>query len=237
MWQPQTFTDYEALSQHAAAWLDQRLRANPRAILCLAAGSTPTRTYQLLAERAADEPAWAKQCRLMKLDEWGGVPLHDQATCDYQLRRLLVEPLQAADRYVAFDSQPNDPRVECERIAAWLFEHGPIDLCVLGLGVNGHLGFNEPAPALQPRPHVAQLSAASLGHAMVRGSERRPAFGLTLGMADILQSREVLLLVSGPSKRQPLRQLLAERISVDFPASLLHVHPQVTLLCDEASLA
>jgi galactosamine-6-phosphate isomerase len=232
MIQPHILPDYEALSQHAAGWLVQRLRERPSALVCLAAGSTPARTYELLAERGAAEPALFAQCRLVKLDEWGGLTMDDPATCEQQLRATLVAPLCLADRYAAFNSQPADSAAECARIAAWLDQHGPIDVCVLGLGVNGHVGFNEPAEFLQPHAHVAQLSEASLTHAMLSRSVRRPTYGLTLGMADLLQSRQVLLLVSGAAKRGPLERLLSGRITTEFPASLLQLHPHVTFLCD-----
>jgi galactosamine-6-phosphate isomerase len=235
MIEPRILSDHEALSRQAAAWLADQLRERPTALVCLAAGSTPGRTYELLAERGAAEPGLVARCRWLKLDEWGGLAMDDPATCEHQLRSTLVAPLGAANRYTAFESRPEDPAAECARVADWLHENGPIDLCVLGLGVNGHLGFNEPADFLVPHAHVAQLSASSLTHAMLQCSRGRPTFGLTLGMADLLQSRGVLLLVSGPTKRGPLKRLLSGRITTDFPASLLHLHPRVTLLVDSES--
>lgn len=237
MIEPHVLTDYESLSRRAVAWLVERLRERPASVVCLASGATPLRTYELLAERGAVEPALVARCRLLKLDEWGGLAMSDPATCEHQLCTTLVTPLGAVDRYIAFESQPGDPAAECSRIAGWLDQNGPIDVCVLGLGINGHLGFNEPADFLEPHAHVAQLSESSLAHAMLRQSQGRPTFGLTLGMADLLQSREVLLLVSGATKRDPMKRLLAGRISTDFPASLLHLHPRVTLLADAAALA
>ena len=229
MIEPRVLPDHESLSRQAAAWLADQLRERPNALVCLAAGSTPARTYELLAERGAAEPGLFARCRWLKLDEWGGLAMDDPATCEHQLRTTLVAPLGAADRYTAFESQPDDPAAECRRVADWLGQNGPIDLCVLGLGVN------EPADCLEPHAHIAQLAASSLTHAMLQRSQGRPTFGLTLGMADLLQSREVLLLVSGPTKRGPLARLLSGRITTDFPASLLHLHPQVTLLCDAAA--
>ncbi len=110
---------------------------------------------------------------------------------------------------------------------------GPIDLCVLGLGVNGHLALNEPAASLLPTAHVARLSQASLRHPMLANSPKLPAYGLTLGMADILVSRDILLLVSGVNKREPLKRLLRREITTEFPASFLWLHPNWTLLCDQ----
>lgn len=233
---PTTFPDHEAMSRHAADWLVDRVRRVPDALLCLAAGGTPTRTYQLLAERHQADPALFARVRVIKLDEWGGLAMDDPATCERYLRDCLVDALQLGDRYIGFESNPADPGAECRRVAARLARHGPIDTCVLGLGVNGHVGFNEPGFSLHPHAHVAQLSDDSLGHAMLGTARGRPAFGLTLGMADLLHAANLLLLVSGGSKRVPLRRLLKGPISTDFPASLLVLHREFRLLCDAAAL-
>jgi galactosamine-6-phosphate isomerase len=230
--QPQILPDYATLSQYAADWLVARLREQPSALVCLAAGSTPSRAYELLMERGAAEPTLFQRCRFIKLDEWGSLAMDDPATCEHQLRAALVTPLGMSDRYTAFESQPANPVVECARIATWLQQFGPIDACMLGLGLNGHIGFNEPAEFLEPHAHVARLSESSLNHAMLKRSTRQPGYGMTLGMADLMQSRRVLLLASGNAKRRPLEQLLSGRITTAVPASLLQLHPDVTLLCD-----
>jgi galactosamine-6-phosphate isomerase len=235
MLQAHILPDHEAVSRHAADWLAARLRQNPSALICLAAGSTPTRTYEILAQAGAKEPTLFAHCRIIKLDEWGGLPPGDPATCDFQLRTTLVSPLNLAERYVAFDSDPPDPEAEAARVAVWLDQNGPIDISVLGLGINGHLGFTEPAEYLQPFAHVAQLSQESLAHAMLAKSNIRPTYGLTLGMADLIQSRHILLLVTGPTKRDPLKRLLSGRITTEFPASMLQLHSSVQLLCDAAA--
>jgi len=158
--------------------------------------------------------------------------MHDPATCEQFLRGCVVDKLKLADRYVGFESDPNDSAVECRRVADWLAHNGPIDACVLGLGVNGHIGFNEPGPALQAHAHVANLSEASLQHRMLNQTNRRPSYGLTLGMHDLMHSHEILLLVSGESKLQPLRRLVEGPISTEFPASLVGLHQNVALFAD-----
>jgi len=224
--------DYETMSAWAAATILQRVRGNP-CLLGLATGSTPTRTYELLGNVARREPQLFQELRVLKLDEWGGLEMDDPATCETYLRRLVLGPLAISnDRYFAWESNPPDSAAECMRMATWLAREGPIDLCVLGLGVNGHLAFNEPADALQPGPHVAQLSANSLSHAMLTRARRPPSFGLTLGIADLLRSRSILLLVSGSHKADPLRRLLEPRVTPHFPASFLWLHPDVTIFTD-----
>jgi galactosamine-6-phosphate isomerase len=235
MLQPVILPDYEALSRRASELVVAGLRSRPTSLLCLAAGSTPIRTYELLAVEGAKEPDLFAHCRIIKLDEWGGLPPGNPATCDFQLRSALVSPLNLAERYVAFESNPSDPDAEAARVVAWLDQNGPIDISILGLGINGHLGFAEPAEYLQPFAHVAKLSPESLTHAMLTKSDARPTYGLTLGMADLIQSRQILLLVSGATKRKPLQRLIGGQITTEFPASMLQVHNNVQLLCDEAA--
>jgi galactosamine-6-phosphate isomerase len=235
MLQPLVFPDHEAMSRYAADRMAERLRSRPDALFCLATGATPLRAYSLLVERRAAEPHLFDRLRVIKLDEWGGLPMEDRATCESHLRSVLIDPLAIGERYVAFHSRPSDPDAECRRVARWLEQCGPIDVCVLGLGVNGHVGFNEPGPSLWPHAHVAQLSEASLGHAMLNLSNNRPSYGLTLGMADLLHARHLLVLVSGSTKVLPLEQLLTGSISTSFPASLLSLHVNIELLCDRAA--
>jgi galactosamine-6-phosphate isomerase len=134
-------------------------------------------------------------------------------------------------RYFGFQGAA-DPEAECERVRRRLETEGPIDLCVLGLGLNGHVGMNEPAPMLRPAAHVASLTETSLRHTMLADARSRPTHGLTLGMAEILASHQILLLVSGVTKTEPLRKLLRREITTEFPASLLWLHSNWTLLCD-----
>src|SRR5262245_48612124 len=162
MLRPIVFSDHEAMSRHAADWLAARLGQVPDALFCLAAGSTPVRTYQILAQRHEHEPALFAESRIIKLDEWGGLSMEDPATCEQCLRAHLIDRLGLGKRYVGFESRSADPDAECRRVANWLAQHGPIDTCVLGLGVNGHLGFNEPGTSLSPHAHVAKLSDDSL---------------------------------------------------------------------------
>src|SRR5262249_31165894 len=148
--------NHEAMSQEAAQRILAALRAKPDLLLCAAGGSTPLRTYQLLAEHHAGEPDLFRSLRLLKLDEWCGLEMSDAGTCEAQLRQHLVHPLAlSASRYFGFESNPTNANSECQRVHSRLKAEGPIDLCVLGLGMNGHIGMNEPAPGLQPFAHVA----------------------------------------------------------------------------------
>jgi galactosamine-6-phosphate isomerase len=221
------------MSRHAAARIVREIRRRPEALLGLATGQTPTRAYGRLAEVRAAEPSLFGRVRIVKLDEWLGLPPRHPATCESYLHQNVLGPLAVApSRYLGFRTRPADPDAECARVARWLAREGPMDLCVLGLGRNGHLLMNEPAAALAPGPHVARLAATTRRHSMVRVLARRPRRGLTLGLADILRSRAVLLLVSGRAKIAVLHRMMRGGVTTRCPASLLWLHRDVTVYCD-----
>jgi galactosamine-6-phosphate isomerase len=229
---------HDAISREAARRILAALAAKRDLLLCAAGGSTPARTYELLAEAYAREPKSFRSLRVLKLDEWGDLRMDDPGSCERQLRTQLIGRLALRGRrYFGFRSDAPDPELECKKVRDRLAAEGPIDLCVLGLGINGHIGMNEPASSLQPLTHVAQLSKISMQHPMLSKSRRLPSYGLTLGMSEILASREILLLVSGPKKRRPLEILSTREITTQFPASFLWLHPNWTLLCDRDAAA
>lgn len=230
--------NYETLSGRAADRIRVALARKPSLLLCAAGGASPSRTYQLLVEHYRRDPAAYAALRLGQLDEWGGLRQNDPGACQTQLQTTLILPLGLPeDRCFGFNSDAADAPAECERVRKRLATEGRIDLCVLGLGANGHIAMNEPAANLQPFAHVAQLSAESLQHPMLAKSKTTPTHGLTLGMAEILGAREILLLVSGAGKRAPLQRLRRREITTEFPASFLWLHPNWTLLCDRDATA
>ena len=138
--------DHEAMSRQAAECVVHALARKPDLLLCAAGGSTPLRTYEFLAKHCTRKPDLFGAMRAVKLDEWGGIAMDDPGSCEGQLLKYLVNPLGLSkDRYFGFKSNPTDPDAECERVRSRLAAEGPIDLCVLGLGMNGQIAMNEPA--------------------------------------------------------------------------------------------
>ncbi len=230
-------SDYAELSRLAAALVLEALAEKPDLLLCAATGSSPEGLYRELASLAAKEKEPFAQLKILKLDEWGGIPENHPVSCEYFLRTRLLNSLSiSGDRYISFSSDPSDPDRECRRVRAILKAEGPIDLCILGLGANGHLALNEPAPALEPYTHVAALSQASLRHPMIASLEPKPTYGLTLGMKEILDSRRIIMLVSGKGKQEVAGRFLEGKVSPQLPASFLWQHPQVECLVESAVL-
>lgn len=229
-------SDYDAMSARAGDWLVEAIRRKPDLLLCVATGASPLGTYRALARQAAEGAAAVDRLRILKLDEWGPLPPDDPGSCDAYIRREILEPLRIApDRYFAMQGDAPDPEAECRRFANVLEGFGAIDVAVLGVGTNGHLGLNEPGSWLHDGIHVAALAPSSQGHGMLASAQTRPTHGLTLGMGDLLRARRLLPLVSGASKRAVMQKLLERRIDTQFPASLLWLHGDFTVICDKAA--
>jgi galactosamine-6-phosphate isomerase len=222
--------DYEAMSQLAAAHFRDVVLKKPNALICFATGSSPRRMYEILA----DDPLIRRSTvRALALDEWHGIPAQHPATCRYFLEQNVFNPwgIPVSRRYV-FNAAAEDPDGECRRMAAVLEQEGPVDLCVLGLGCNGHLGLNEPADSLHAHAHTARLDEKSQKHSMLADEGVRVTRGMTFGMADLLQSKEILMLVSGKNKREISGRFLNGGITTRLPASFLRLHARVNVFLD-----
>jgi galactosamine-6-phosphate isomerase len=225
--------DYAELSQKAKKIIFEQIGLKKNLLLCAATGASPTGTYQLLAEEHKASRELFEELRIIKLDEWGGIPMEQSGSCEAYIQKYLLLPLQiSTSRYIGFKSNASNPKEECKTIQEKLANDGPIDLCILGLGTNGHLALNEPGDFLQPHCHISELTASSLLHPMALEMEVKPTYGLTLGIADIFSSKMIILIVSGSRKKAVVSQLLSGRITNQLPASFLWLHPNVVCLIE-----
>lgn len=228
---------YEELSLKAGELILQEMDKKNDLLLCTATGNSPTGAYQYLGEKFKVYPEFFDRLRILKLDEWGGIPHMHPGTCEAYLKGHLILPLEIdPSRYTGFISDSDDSNKECQRIQDYLNSEGPVDLCILGLGINGHLAFNEPGDELHAHCHAALLTSASLKHSMASEMEIKPTYGLTLGMADILQSKKILMLITGKEKRKIVNKLLTEKITTLLPASFLWLHPNVVCLIEKDTM-
>lgn len=170
------------------------------------------------------------------LDEFC-LPLGDPARCDEVLRRDFLSRLNSQPVAVhSFDAQASDLEAECDRIGR-LIDNGGIDVTVLGLGGNGHLGLNEPGSAADSLTRVVSLARSTKSAAMEKyGSTVEPEYGMTIGLSHILASREIWLLVTGSHKAGILERALNGPIGAEVPASFLRSHPNVAVFADESAV-
>ena len=223
----------------ASAWADAvaadlagRLRANPALRVCLPTGATPVPVYEALVGMARRDEVSVAGATVVLLDEWVGLPPGDPARCDTRLRAQLLDRLPvppAAVHLIDVDAADLDAAVARHAAVA-----ADLDLAVLGLGMNGHVGFNEPGSLATSPTRVVQLAASSRESAMARyGAASVPTAGITLGMAEILAAREVWLLVTGARKAATLRRVLRGPESPDCPAAYLRRHPNLEVIVDQ----
>ncbi len=231
-------TDYEGMSLQATDFLISELEKKSGQLLCVATGNSPLGVYQKLKSVKNEHPKCFEKLRILKLDEWAGLKMNDPSSCESYIRNNILEPLKIPlDRYTGFQSDPEDLKAECDRVQAAIGHQGPINLCILGLGKNGHIGFIEPADRFIPHCHVVKLSETSREHVMVDNLVKKPVYGLTLGMRDILASKKIILLVTGTGKESVVQEFLKGHVSTRLPASFLWLHPNVQCYLDKSSFS
>jgi galactosamine-6-phosphate isomerase len=225
--------NYDEMSRRAAQRVVDEIAAKPDLAFCAATGNSPSGLYQGLSRRYGADPALFARLRVIKLDEWLGVAPDDPVSCEHYLRNRLLDPLQIApQRYVGFDSTAADASAETKRIQVAIERGGGIDVCILGLGVNGHVALNEPADWLSPHCHIAELAATTSQHGLLSGTGGKVRYGLTLGVADILNARKIVLLVAGNGKEQATAALLDGKVTTRMPVTFLLLHPDVEVFLD-----
>ena len=229
--------DAQDFARRAADLVIDAVRRKSDAVLGLPTGSTPLGMYEELARRAAASEIDFSRATAFAIDELHGVPRDHPATnASYLARALAGIPLRALH---VMDSAAPDPGTECARFAAMLHAAGGLDLAVLGIGRNGHIAFNEPGSAFDSRTRRVRLEDSTREpYVGYFGSlDATPAFGLTIGMAELLAARELLLLVTSASKAAIVARALEGAISEDVPASALQRHTNATVLLDRAAAA
>lgn len=226
------YTSLDELNDDVSNRIITELNQIKQPLFCPATGNSPKGTYQKLVEKK--DQLDVSNLTFIKLDEWYGLPVGYEGTCEKFLQERMFKPLGIKpEQVISFTSDVANAEAECERIQTALTERGPIDLCILGIGKNGHVAFNEPAAELSAGVHLSKLTPQSLKHSMVEGIDKKLEYGLTLGMADILQSKKIFLIVNGEHKREVLNKFLSGNITTQLPASFLWLHPDVYVFWSE----
>lgn len=226
---------YTELSQQAAEDLVQLTATKDSPVVCTASGDTPAGLYKDLFDKVKNKEADTSGWYFLGLDEWAGMNGSDQGSCRFHLDHQLLNPLRVTDaKIIFFDGRANDLQGECNRIENFIQEHGPIDVCILGLGLNGHVGMNEPGTSITTRSHISKLDplTAQVGQKYFT-SETPLSEGITLGLATILESKHIMLMVSGAKKAAIVKQVLEGEISENVPGTLLRNHRGLRVYLDK----
>jgi glucosamine-6-phosphate deaminase len=230
--------DPDEVARGAAADLVEVVKRRPDAVILFAVGESPVGLYADLAEHRRSGALDPSGLRAVQLDEYVGVAPDDERAFFRWLERDVIGPLAiAADRTIPLRGDAANMDVECERYELALREAGGIDLAVLGLGTNGHLGFNEPPSSADAPTRIVDLAEESVAaNARYWGRrDRVPRRAVTAGMRVILGARETILVVTGARKGQVLHAALEGPIGPDVPASYLRTIAGVRVYADRAA--
>lgn len=231
--------DAQDFADTAARLIWARITSIKNPLITFPTGKTPLDIYsRLLRDHGGDKAVWEK-VRYLALDEYVGLPEGDERLFAQWLGRELLDRagVPASNRMV-FNSLAADPAQEAKRMEQWIAANGPIDIAILGLGENGHIGFNEPGSAFDSVTRQIALSPETReANARYWGSlDKVPEQAFTLGLKTLSSARHVFLLVSGAHKAAALEATLHGPLTPDVPATVLRTLPNVTIIADKAAL-
>lgn len=230
------FEDEDALSSALATLVLEAIIARPALVLGLPTGRTPLGLYRELRERSGGNRIDWSHVRTFNLDEFAGLEPSNPNSYRAFMQEELFDHVSIAPANVGFlNGAAPDLKAECRRYEEAIEAAGGIDLQILGIGSNGHIGFNEPAEGLCSHTHVAELEEASReANAQWFGGDwtKVPERALSMGMATILNARLIVLIATGGEKADAVYGMIEGLITTRLPASILQVHPRVTVMVD-----
>ena len=235
----QIVKNYEEMSKVAADMFAEVIANKKDCVLGLATGSTPIGMYDKLVEYYKEGKIDFSTVTSVNLDEYYPIsPDNDQSYRYFMNTNLFDRVNINKDKTFVPDGQSKDPEKSCEEYEKRIEELGGIDIQVLGIGRNGHIGFNEPdAEGLFQFTHVTDLTEDTIeaNARFFNSADEVPKKALTMGIQSIFKARKIIILANGEGKADAIQKTVDGRISTQCPASLLCLHPDVTVICDEAA--
>lgn len=231
--------DYDELSLEGTKIVGEFIKNNPQATLGLATGSSPIGLYQNLIKMFQNKEISFKEIKTYNLDEYCGLPKsHPESYYSFMYRNLFSH-VDIKDENVHIpSSEGEDMQKNCDDYNR-LLHQTTIDLQLLGIGGNGHIGFNEPGTPFDRETFLVKLAERTRqdNKMFFKEDEEVPHYAITMGIKNIMEAKKIVMLISGKSKAEAVKRLLSGEITTDFPASILHKHPDVTVIIDEPAAA
>jgi glucosamine-6-phosphate deaminase len=201
--------------------------------LGMATGSSPLGIYALMRENKLD----TSHVTTVNLDEYVNLPYEDKNSYHYFMKEQLFDHLPFKETFVP-DGMAEDLETECKRYENIVDTH-QVDLQILGIGENGHIGFNEPGTPFESTTHIVELteSTRQANRRFFEHDENVPTHAITMGIASIMKAKQILLVSMGSKKAEAVKQMIEGEVSEDCPATVLQRHPNVTIIADEKALS
>lgn len=224
---------YEEMSKIAADLFIEHIKKNSKSVMGLATGGTPEGFYQeLIKSYEAGEVSFT-EITSFNLDEYVGITEESEASYHHYMRKHLFThiDIKRENTYLPNGNAPDLEKAAIE-YEMQIKEAGGIDVQLLGIGTNGHIGFNEPGSSFENKTHVVELTASTreANKVYFERLEDVPTHAITMGIKTIMQSKKIVLLISGASKQEAYDRLRTGQVTEQFPASVLHLHEDVTVI-------
>lgn len=230
--------NYAEMSAESAKIVADQIKSKPDCVLGLATGSTPEGMYACLSTMHRDEKLDFSKVTSVNLDEYYPIAPDNDQSYRYFMNFHLFDKvnIDKSNTYVP-DGTAEDPDKFCADYEKLIEELGGVDLQVLGIGRNAHIGFNEPGDILYPDTHLTELTPSTVeaNSRFFDSVDDVPKHALTMGIASILRAKKIIVLASGKEKHNAVLKLLGNTLETKYPATMLALHHDVTLICDDAA--
>ena len=232
--------DYNDLSRKAANIISAQIIMKPNCVLGLATGSSPIGTYRQLVDWFKKGDLDFREVHTVNLDEYKGLGGDNKESYRFFMNSNLFDQVNIDKQNT---NVPNglavDAEAECDRYNKLIRQLGGIDLQLLGIGHNGHIGFNEPEEAFEKETHLVTLTESTIeaNARLFDKQEEVPKYAFTMGIKSIMQAKKILIIASGEDKAQIMRDVFFGPVTPKIPASILQIHNDLTIVADEAALS
>lgn len=231
------FDTFEMMSSAAANEIISTILRKSDAVICLAAGDSPSLCYEILVKELKKRSIDYSNVHFVGLDEWVGISPQNNGSCQFFLRTKVLDPLAIdANHYHLFGALATNIQDECNKMDKTIEQLGGIDLIVVGIGMNGHIGFNEPEVSWNKNSHIADLDEVTqkVGQKYF-STQTHLTQGITVGLKQLIQSKTALLLANGFKKASIIRKALEEETTETIPASIFQNHSNSLVFLDRES--
>ena len=228
-------SDYEEMSEKASLLFSQAIKENPKLVLGLATGSTPLGLYQRLVKMVQNGQISFRDVTSFNLDEYVGLPAdHPQSYRYFMNKNLFSQVDIKLENTFVPSGVASDLEKECEAYTEKLAK-APQDLQLLGLGSDGHIGFNEPGTSFSSHTHVVRLAECTIrdNSRLFDRIEDVPKEAITIGIQDVMQAKNIIMLVNGSNKAEAVKRMIQGPVDESCPASILQKHPSFTVILDK----
>ncbi|RDC64895.1 glucosamine-6-phosphate deaminase [Adhaeribacter pallidiroseus] len=231
--------DFDDLSKAVAEYIIQYVKEKPNALLCFPSGESPTGVLRYLVQAVRAGQVDVSQCTLIGLDEWVGLDESNEGSCRYFLQQNLFDPLDLApEKVMVFNGKAADLDQECQRVNTFIQQNGPLDIMLVGIGLNGHIGLNEPGTSFDLYAHHAPLAEMTITVGQKYFKQPTPLTnGITLGLKHFQEARIPILIAAGGKKASIIAQSLEGEVTNQVPASILQTLPDALVYLDRAAAA